>query len=249
MEPKVHISRVAVLIPSAGVGRRIGGSRAKQLLKIGGKPILIHTLEKFSSCVDVDEIILIVSAVGRDETEQLLESWPLPKRMRIVTGGEERTDSVRNGLDTLDASTEIVLIHDAVRPFVSTAKIEKVIQAVRQHGAALLAVPEKATVKRVQDGVVQATLDRSLLWQAQTPQGFRYDLIREAYEAALHDGVQATDDAALVERLGHPVHIIEGEEQNIKITTPVDLVMAEAFLENSKTQKTINNTQYTNKPQ
>ena len=230
METNVKGGRVSVLIPAAGSGKRMGGSRAKQFLEIDGKPILVHTLEKMDSCQGVDEILLIVSAAGRDETERLLESWPISKLSQIVLGGDARTDSVRNGLATLDVSTDVVLIHDAVRPFVSTQKIEEVIKSARQHGAALLAVQEKATVKRVQEGMVQATLDRSLLWQAQTPQGFRYDLIQEAYEAARRDGIQATDDAALVERMGRPVHIVEGEDQNIKITTPTDLVVAEAIL-------------------
>ena len=137
---------------------------------------------------------------------------------------------MHRGLKTLDPSTDIVLIHDAVRPFVSVGMIEAVIQAASDYGAALLALPATATVKQVQDHLVQNTLDRKAIWLAQTPQGFRCDLIREAYERAVKEGILATDDTALVEQLGHPVRVIPGEEKNIKITTPSDLAIAEILL-------------------
>ncbi|HDQ46157.1 MAG TPA: 2-C-methyl-D-erythritol 4-phosphate cytidylyltransferase [bacterium] len=230
LEKPAQASRVAVLIAAAGAGKRMGAGRPKQFLEIGGTPILMHTLNRFASCPGVNEMILIVPETGRREAERLMESRSFSKPFRMVTGGPERTDSVRLGLEAVHPDTDLVLIHDAVRPFVPEDKIGEVIRAVQIHGAALLAVPEKATVKRVQDGVIQTTLDRSLLWLAQTPQGFRYDLILQAYEAARRDGVGATDDAALVERLGHPVHVVMGVEQNIKITTRADLEMAEALL-------------------
>jgi 2-C-methyl-D-erythritol 4-phosphate cytidylyltransferase len=221
--------KTAVLIPAAGMGRRMGNSIPKQLLELQSKPILIHTLEKFEACDPVQEICVVVPVDRIDEIGQLLKQWNIQKAKYVIAGGEERTDSVHRGLEVLDSSTDIVLIHDAVRPFVSVQKIRDVIQAVCDYGAALLAVPATATVKQVRKGLVQSTLDRSQIWLAQTPQGFRFDLIRQAYEKAVKNGIRATDDAALVEQLGHPVHVIRGDETNIKITTPTDLAIAEAF--------------------
>lgn len=221
--------KTAVLIPAAGLGRRMINSIPKQLLELHSKPILIHTLEKFEECDQVCEICLVVPGDRIDEIRHLLSQWDIRKVKHVVAGGEERTDSVHLGLQVLDSSTEIVLIHDAVRPFVSIQKIRDVIQAVSEYGAALLAVPATATVKQVLNEQIQNTLDRTRIWLAQTPQGFRFDLIRQAYEKAVKDGIRATDDAALVEQLGHPVHVIPGEETNIKITTPIDLAIAETF--------------------
>ncbi|NQT24203.1 2-C-methyl-D-erythritol 4-phosphate cytidylyltransferase [candidate division KSB1 bacterium] len=221
--------KTAVLIPAAGMGRRMENPIPKQLIELQSKPILIHTLEKFEACESVQEICVIVPEDRIDEIRKLLNQWNIQKARDVIAGGEERTDSVYRGLEVLNSSTDIVLIHDAVRPFVSNQKIMDVIQAASEYGAALLAVPATATVKKVQDGFVQNTLDRNQIWLAQTPQGFRLDLIRQAYEKVVNEGIKATDDAALVEQIGHPVHVIPGDETNIKITTPTDLAIAETF--------------------
>lgn len=234
MTRKNKLPRVSVLIPAAGSGRRMGSKRAKQFLEIHGFPILVLTLRQFERCPDITDIVIVGSASELDFIRRLIEANHINKVFKIVEGGAERTDSVARGLKDMHPETEIVLIHDAVRPFVSVSKIQETIQSVSVHGAALLMVPEKATVKQVQDGWVTTTLDRDLIWQAQTPQGFRFDLIKKAYEIAMKEGIKATDDTALVERLGHPVHVVEGEEENIKITTPVDLVMAERIFNTLK---------------
>lgn len=221
--------KTAVLMPAAGMGHRMGSPVPKQLLKLGSKPILIHTLEKFEGCESVEEICVIVPGDRIDEIRKLAVEWNIQKVKHIVAGGEKRTDSVARGLQALDESTDIVLIHDAVRPFVSIDKIEEVIQETFRHGAAILAVPATATVKQVQRHVVQNTLDREQIWLAQTPQGFRFDLIRSAYEKAANENHIATDDAALVEKMGYPVYIVQGDEMNIKITSPDDLAIAETF--------------------
>jgi len=221
--------KTAVLIPAAGMGRRMENPIPKQLIELQSKPILIHTLEKFEACESVHAVFPVVPKDRRDEIRELLDQWGIQKVQQIVSGGKERTDSVYNGLQAIDPCTDIVLIHDAVRPFVSICKIKQVIRAASEHGAALLALPATATVKRVQDHIIRHTLDRTQIWLAQTPQGFRYDLIRQAYEKAIQTGIKATDDTALVEQLGHPVYVVPGEESNIKITTPTDLAIAEMF--------------------
>ena len=223
--------KIAAILPSAGSGKRMGENIPKQFLKIQNKPIFVYTLEKFDSCALINEIVLVVRIEDVDVVKQLVKKWGIKKVTRVVAGGEERQDSVLNGLKALSEEIDVVVVHDAVRPFVSIKKIEEVVKIALEKDAAILAIPIKDTIKRGRDGYVEATLNRKLLWAVQTPQVFKVDLIKKAFEKAKEDGIYATDDSSLVERLGHPVYIVEGEEKNIKITSPEDLLIAETFVD------------------
>lgn len=225
------MKRIA-LIPAAGMGRRMGASVNKQYLLLGGKPVLAHTLELFQGAGFIDEIYVVVPA---EEIEycrlHVVEKFAVTKVKKIVAGGAERQDSVLNGLRAIDCrDDDIVLIHDGVRPFVPLAALEKSIAMALLHDGALLAVPVKDTVKVVRDAFVAATPLRETLWLAQTPQTFRYKIIKSAHELAEADGFTGTDDASLLERINKKVHVTIGDYRNIKITTPEDLVLAELFL-------------------
>jgi len=223
---------VIVLIPAAGMGRRMQASFNKQYLVLDDRPILAHTLSLFDDHPRVDHIYLISPA---DEIpfcrREVVQRFGFRKVRELVVGGAERQDSVRNGLRACHADDDdIVLIHDGVRPFFPSRLIDAVIDTATRVGGSVIGVPVKDTIKDVEDGLIVGTPERGRLWQAQTPQGFRYPLIREAHEQALADGWRGTDDASLVERLGQPVAMLEGSYRNIKITTPEDLVLARAFL-------------------
>jgi 2-C-methyl-D-erythritol 4-phosphate cytidylyltransferase len=221
--------RTAAIIPAAGAGLRFGGNRAKQFLELDGKPILAVTLEKFQHCPAIDGIILVVP---EDRTaycgEAIVEKYRLTKVVKIVPGGERRQDSVRYGIQASDDRFGLILIHDGVRPLVRTQLIERVVEAAKRHRAVITALPAKETVKAVApDGLVTKTFDRSRVWLVQTPQAFRYEDIRAAHEKALAEGWDhITDDALLMERVGIPVKVIKGTEDNIKVTTPHDLELA-----------------------
>lgn len=222
--------KVVAIVVAAGFGERMGSKIPKQFLEIRGKPIVGYTLEKFDLCSEVDEVILVVQAEHVQDAREMLNECSIQKVCRVVAGGPERQDSVQNGLKNLPEGVEIVIVHDAVRPFVSVKKIGEVVEAARDGGAAVLAVHVKDTTKRGKHRWVEETLDRDDLWHVQTPQCFRADWIVEGYERAGQDGYSTTDDAALVERLGYDVKIVEGEDRNIKITSPVDLLLAEIFV-------------------
>ncbi|WP_294144206.1 2-C-methyl-D-erythritol 4-phosphate cytidylyltransferase [uncultured Selenomonas sp.] len=224
---------VSVIIPAAGQGRRMQAHHNKVFLMLAKEPILVHTLRQFAEVEDVGECIVVVGKGEEQETYELLKSassvQPLPD-CRIVTGGEERQDSVWNGLQVVSPDADIVLVHDAARPLVTPAIIGRVIRAARRTGGAVAAVPVKDTIKVAgDDGNVASTPDRSTLWAVQTPQGFQKDLLVRANEQAIADGFRGTDDASLVERLGMPVELSLGSYENIKITTPGDLIIAESF--------------------
>jgi len=223
---------VTVLIPAAGTGSRMRAAVNKQYLTLADRPILAHTLNLFDAHPAIDRIHVISPAAEMDQCRRdVVERYAFTKVCNIIAGGAERQDSVRNGLlECGAASDDIVLIHDGARPFFPPELISKVVRAASETGACLVGVPVKDTIKEVADRMVAGTPDRSRLWQAQTPQAFRFALIRDAHEQALRDGFRGTDDASLVERLGWPVAMIEGSYRNIKITTPEDLVLAEAFL-------------------
>lgn len=228
--------KVHVLIPAAGAGRRMGAKVNKQYLSLGGRPILAHTISLFENHPAVDSITLIAPedeiAFCRDD---IVSQYDFTKVRQIVVGGKERQDSVRNGLRACAAAEDdIVLIHDGVRPLLPPDLIDAAIAEAVKAGAALVAVPVKDTVKVVDQGQVLQTPDRSTLWLAQTPQAFRYQLIATAHEKAYKEAYQATDDAQLVEWLGEPVAIVSGSYQNLKITTPEDLLLAESFLKQSR---------------
>jgi 2-C-methyl-D-erythritol 4-phosphate cytidylyltransferase len=224
---------VVALIPAAGMGKRMAAGFNKQYMMLAGKPILAHTLDLFEKAPFVHAIYVIVPA---DEIpycrENVVERYGFQKICGIVAGGSERQQSVFNGL--LAAAwlrdDDLVIIHDGVRPFVPLDVLQRSLEVARLHDGALAAVPVKDTVKTVSAEIVVGTPRREDLWLAQTPQTFRYAVIREAHERAERDGYLGTDDASLVERLGKQVHVVMGDYRNIKITTPEDMLLAEAFL-------------------
>ena len=227
------MTKVIALVPAAGMGRRMGAEINKQYLLLAGKPILAHTLQVFQDTPFIDDIYVVIPAAEIPYCqEHVVERHGLTKVRQIVPGGAERQHSVMNGLQALVGAgdDDVVLIHDGVRPFVPPRVLERAVEMARCHDGALVAVPVKDTVKVVVDGIVRATPPREDLWLAQTPQAFRYPVIRAAHEIAAAERFLGTDDASLVERLGKDIHIVMGDYRNIKITTPEDLILAEAFL-------------------
>lgn len=228
------------IIPAGGRGIRMENAINKQFITIKNKPIIVHSLEKFCDCFLIDEIIAVVPEEWINFVNQeIIKKYQLSKVKKVVAGGSTRQESVFNGLLLIDKNTDLVLIHDAVRPLISADSIDAVIHAGLTNGAAILAVPALDTIKEVESGVVKSTLDRNLLWQVQTPQVFSREIILEAHQKAIQENIIATDDAALVENLGFPVHIVPGSYENIKITTPDDLALAEFFLSHKKNEMTL----------
>ncbi len=224
-----------VLVPAAGMGRRMGASMNKQYLQLGGRPILARTLELFQSHPAITHIYLIIPADEIDYFKtEVLTGMALTKLARIVPGGKERQDSVRNGLQQLQIdqikADSVVMVHDGVRPLFNPDLITTLVETAVLAGGAVVGVPVKDTIKEVEGELIVKTPDRSRLWQIQTPQAFRFELLLRAYQQAGRDDFSGTDDASLVERLNVPVRMISGDYRNIKITTPEDLVIAEAFL-------------------
>ncbi len=218
------MTKASVLIAAAGAGERLGKGINKAFVEVAGKPILAHTLSVFESCGAVEEIIIITGKQDIEAAGELAGRFDFSKVSCIVAGGAHRQDSVRNGL--AKATQGIVAIHDAARPMVSVEIIERSIEKAERMGACIAAVPVIDTIKSAKDGIVAATIDRSSLYSVQTPQTFRAELIRRAYECAYADGYYATDDAALVERMGEKVAVVQGSYENIKVTTPSDLEVA-----------------------
>jgi 2-C-methyl-D-erythritol 4-phosphate cytidylyltransferase len=210
----------------------MGGSLPKQFLTLGGVPILVHSLRALEAADTVSEIILAVPEADREFClSEIITPYGFKKVTRIVAGGAQRQDSVRHGLEAVGKGVNIVLVHDAVRPFLTVEMIGRVIAAAVKHGAAVAAIPMRDTVKLVgDDGLIEKTVDRGQLWLAQTPQAFRRTLFQEAHREAQLDGFHGTDDVQLVERLGYPVAVVEGSGENIKITKPEDLAIGEAIL-------------------
>jgi 2-C-methyl-D-erythritol 4-phosphate cytidylyltransferase len=219
------------VIVSAGKGHRFMEGRKKQFHFLSGKPILAHTLDKFEACPLIRSILLVVGQEDMDFClNEVIEKYKFQKVSQIVPGGKRRQESVKNGIDALPKDTDIVAIHDGVRPFVTKAMIEDSIHSAIRYGAVVLAMPVKDTIKMSNpDGTVLKTLDRESLWQVQTPQTFQINIIKEAFYRATEDGIIGTDDASLVERIGAKVHILPGSYTNIKITTPEDLLLANLF--------------------
>ncbi|TYR78495.1 2-C-methyl-D-erythritol 4-phosphate cytidylyltransferase [Priestia megaterium] len=218
-----------VIVLAAGKGERMKAGHNKQFLTIRNVPLIIHTLRVFEEDEQCKQIILVVNEKETDYIYQLLREYPINKVKSIVTGGKERQDSVYNGLQAVKESN-VLLIHDGARPFVKHKDIHHLVQKAIQQKAAVLAVPVKDTIKKVENGSVIETVERSSLWAIQTPQAFLLSTIKEAHEKAIHDQYTGTDDASLVERLGKKVAIVEGNYDNIKLTTPEDLIYAEAIL-------------------
>jgi len=224
--------RVAALIPAAGQGKRMGAEKPKAFLPLGDRPILAHTLQKFEDCPQVDEVLpLLPPGEGMEWAGEAIRRFGLRKVSRVLPGGDERQDSVYRGLQALRGKADWVIIHDGVRPFISLELIQQVLAETRRWKAVLVALPAGETVKEGSpENEVVRTLDRSRLWMVQTPQAFQYPLVLRAHEEARREGFRGTDDASLVERLGIPVKILRGSRFNFKITTPEDLVLAEALL-------------------
>lgn len=222
---------VAALVLAAGRGERLGASVPKAFVSLAGTPILLRTLAALARVEEIDLVVPVVSASDMARYASLGAALaPIPKLAAPVSGGAERQDSMRAGLAALPADVRFVAVHDAARPFVRAGDVSRVIAAARASGAALLAVPVTDTIKRVRDGHVVETPDRAECWAAQTPQVFRTEILREALSKAATGGWVATDDAALVERLGIAVTVVAGDPSNAKITGPADLAAAEARL-------------------
>jgi 2-C-methyl-D-erythritol 4-phosphate cytidylyltransferase len=206
--------------------------KKKQFHFLEGKPIVVHTLDRFEACPLVRSILLVAGEEDMDYClKEIVEKYRFQKVSQIVPGGKRRQESVKNGIDALPKDTDIVAIHDGVRPFVTRSMIEDSIHSAVRYGAVILAMPVKDTIKMSDpDGAVLKTLDRESLWQVQTPQTFQVKVIKEAHHKAAEDAFVGTDDASLVERLGVKVHILPGSYTNIKITTSEDLLLANLFL-------------------
>lgn len=227
---------VSAIIAAAGMSNRMGSKINKQFIAIDNKPILVHTLEKFEKCKYIDEIILVSK---EEEVEycrkEIVKKYGFKKVVKIIRGGKERQDSIYNGLLALNENTDIVLTHDGARPFVKIESIEAGIKGVVEHGACVIGVPVKDTIKAVDEKeLIHHTPKRSLLWAAQTPQCFWTSLIKQGYEHAIKEGIVGTDDSSLVEKIGHKVKMIMGSYDNIKITTPEDLVIGEFLLKSKE---------------
>ena len=219
--------KVAAIIASGGQGKRMGSQEPKQFIKVDSKPILAYTLAVFNSCAGVNEIILTAPSGYESVTDEIARAYKIDKASNIVTGGDSRQQTVYNALQAARGAG-IVLIHDAVRPFVTADEITRIIEAAGIYGACSLGAPVKDTIKICDSGgFVINTPPRETLWQIQTPQGFLYDIIMSAHEAARASGYTATDDAGLAERVGQPTRIIKGNYANIKITTQEDLLFFE----------------------
>ncbi len=217
------------LVPAAGRGRRLGKEANKAFVSVAGKPILAHTLAVFETCKAVRDVVLVVGEREIEAAGELVDRFGFAKVSAVVAGGGERQDSVRSGLEHVRSS--VVAIHDAARPFVTSDIIVRSIERALEMGACIAAVPVIDTIKRARpDGCVGKTIDRGALFAVQTPQTFRTELIRLAHGRAHTEGVYATDDAALVERLGEKVSIVDGSYENVKITTPADLEAAQRRL-------------------
>lgn len=227
-----HAPRTAAVVPAAGRGVRMGGSTPKQFLTLGGLPILVHALRVLEESAAVTDIILTVPSADREYClNEVVARYKFHKIIKVVPGGEQRQDSVRHGLAEVDQDVDIVIVHDAVRPFLTADMVARVVHAAVQQGAAIVAIPMRDTIKRVgADGLIEATVDRNHLWLAQTPQAFQRTLLQTAHRKAHIAHYQATDDAQLMEWLGHRVAVVEGSGENIKITRPEDLGIGEAIL-------------------
>jgi 2-C-methyl-D-erythritol 4-phosphate cytidylyltransferase len=228
--------KYSVVIAAAGQGKRMGAGKNKQFLLLRGEPLIIHTLRLFEQDPFCEKIILVANRGECQIMRKLTNQYKVLKVSDVIEGGKERQDSVKNGIDAL-TEEQIVLVHDGARPFVSHRVIHKLVEKAEEMGAAIAAVPVKDTIKRAKAGIVIDTQKREELWSVQTPQAFSLALIREAHSQAAEADVLGTDDASLVEWLGHAVAIVEGDYQNIKLTTPDDLLFAEAILQERERKK------------
>ncbi len=226
---------VNVVIVAAGKGTRLQSELPKPFLSVAGRPILVHTLRRFTSIEMVRRVIVVVAAECEALCQEVLHTHgPWPQPITVIHGGAERQDSVRNGLAALETQCEIVVIHDAARPFIGVEAIQRSIDAAAETGSAVVATPVRDTIKRADaQHTIRETVSRQDLWLAQTPQTFQVGVIRAAHHWARQRDIVGTDDASLVEQMGRPVCIVPGDALNFKITTPDDLALAQAVLQAS----------------
>jgi len=232
------MSRIAAILPAAGLGTRMGAETPKQFLELDGVPIVILSLRSVAACELVTDIIVATRGDEVERLEKRIREEKFKQSVRVVRGGDSRQDSVAQALQLVPNDTEIVLVHDAVRPFVTRDQIARVIEEARKCRAAILGIPAMDTVKEVKRAslpedvaLITATIPRERIVLAQTPQGFSTKLLKEAFARAQADGVNASDEAGLVERLGYDVHVVLGSERNMKITKPADMELARFYLE------------------
>lgn len=226
--------RVNAVIVAAGEGKRMNSATPKIFLSLQGRPLLIHTLRRFAAVRAVEKTIVVIAEKDLTRCEAFIRADEDLAKVRYVLqpGGSTRQESVRQGLTRLDHDCEVVVIHDGARPLVRPSLIDRCIEVAWKEGAAVVGLPARDTIKMIsENGWVSKTVSRDSFWLVQTPQAFRMELIRRAYESAAQESSEVTDDAALVERIGEPVVVVEGDPFNIKVTVPEDLVMAEALMQ------------------
>jgi 2-C-methyl-D-erythritol 4-phosphate cytidylyltransferase len=235
------MNRIAAILPAAGMGTRMGAETPKQFLELVGTPIVIHSLRRIASCVLVTDIIVATRTDEVARLEALIRGEKFKQSVRVLRGGDSRQESVAAALREVPKDTEIVLVHDAVRPFVTVEQIARVIEEARKCKAAILGIPAMDTVKEVKRAslpedvaLIIGTMPRERVVLAQTPQAFATKLLKEAFARAEADGVNASDEAGLVERMGHDVHVVLGSERNMKITKPADMDLARFYLESER---------------
>jgi len=235
------MSRIAAILPAAGLGTRMGAETPKQFLDLDGMPLVIFTLRRLAACEAIAGFFIATRAEEMASLERSVAQLRLRRPVQVVRGGGTRQESVANALAEVPADTEIVLVHDAVRPFVTREQVERVIAEARARRAVILGIPAMDTVKEVKRAslpedvaLITSTIPRERVVLAQTPQAFAYPLLKEAFERARQDGVTASDEAGLVERLGYDVHVVLGSERNIKITRPADMDLARFYLEQER---------------
>lgn len=238
------MNRIAAILPAAGLGTRMGAETPKQFLELDGVPIVILSLRRIASCELITEIIVATRADEVARLEERVGKEKFKQKVRVVRGGDSRQDSVARALEQVSSDTEIVVVHDAVRPFVTREQITRVIEEARNCRAAILGIPAMDTVKEVKRAslpedvaLITGTIPRERVVLAQTPQAFATSLLKEAFARAQADGVGASDEAGLVERLGHEVRVVQGSERNLKITKPSDMELARFYLQREQQTK------------
>lgn len=218
-----------VIIPAAGEGKRMGAGKNKLFIELNNIPVIVHTLRVFEDDPRCGRIILTINMEEKEQFQALFKKYGIQKVAHLVAGGAERQQSVANGV-AYAREDGIVLVHDGARPFIGQEMIARLVEQAKDVGAAVVAVPVKDTIKRVEDNFVTKTVERSSLWAVQTPQAFRSALLRRAHEQAVEVSFHGTDDASLVENIGEKVTVVEGSYDNIKLTTPEDIYFAEAII-------------------
>lgn len=231
------MKRATAIVLAAGDSRRMGGDTAKTYLPIGGRPLVLRTLDRMFSAASVDEVVLVVAGDRITQCESMLRADPVlrDRRWILQAGGVTRQQSAKCGLERVESAAEIVIIHDGARPFVSAGLIDRCVEVAAERDAVVVGLPVRDTIKVVsEDHWIQTTPERSSLWEIQTPQVFKRELIVAAHQRAERESAQVTDDAMVVERLGIPVYVLEGEQTNFKITVPDDVWLAEALIRDGR---------------